>query len=332
MIQSLLTAVYFLLSTVSDLNPPEVQVLIHSGLEFAYVEAFDSAQIYFDEIIEAYPENPAGYFFKAALLQLQMMDHCQFSEEEKYFTLMKKVTRYAEKILKEEENVWAEFYLASSHAYRAVYEGFKNNYLETFQYGVKGGRMLQGIIKKDSTFYDAYLGAGTFEYFWVRAARYLPILKLVGGDVNEAIRKLHVAAEKSYYSGPTARNSLAFVYAEEEQYDRATSIIDSLLSEYPQSKTFLWNKAYLEFKKENYHYAVDLYADLYVLYDAENEKNYSNLAQCKLLIGKCFYELKEKKMAKEALKEVIGFKKHADTYPKIKKYCREAYGLLSRIL
>jgi len=332
MTQSLLTTVYFLLSTVSDLNPPAVQELIKSGLEFAYVEEFDSAQIYFDEVIKTYPENPAGYFSKAALLQLKMMDKCQFSEEEKYFSLMKQATKCAKKILKEEENLWAEFYLASSYAYRAVYEGFKNNYLETFQLGVKGGRMLQGIIKKDSTFYDAYLGAGTFEYFWARAARYLPILKLIGGDVNEAIRKLHVAAKKGLYSGPTARNSLAFIYSEERQYDVATNIIDSLLLEYPGSKTFLWNEAYLEFKKKNYYLAVVLYNNLYTLYDSQNEKNYSNLAQCKLLIGKCFYELKEKEMAKDALKEVIRLKKYADKYPKIKKYCREAYGLLSRIL
>ncbi|UCG92064.1 MAG: hypothetical protein JSV97_13585 [candidate division WOR-3 bacterium] len=320
------------MSTVSDLNPPEVQVLIQSGLELAYVEAFDSAQIYIDEIIEAYPENPAGYFFRAALVQLYMMDACEYSKEKEYLSLIKETTKRAEEILKAEENLWAEFYLASTYAYRAVFEGYKKNYFETFRLGVKGGTMLQGIVRKDSTFYDAYLGAGTYEYFWARAARYLPILKLMGGDINEAIRKLHVAADKSIYAAPTARNSLAFIYGEEGEYDTAIDIIDSLLSEYPESKTFLWNKAFLEFNRENYLLAADLYAQLYARYDAENKKNYSNLAQCKLFVGKCLLELKEKEQARSALKEVIGFKKYSDTYPQIKDYCREAYGMLSRIL
>ena len=320
------------LSTPYDLNTAEVQNLIHNGLEFAYVEEFDSGKVYFDKIIELYPTNPAGYFFKAALLQVKMMDECHFADEKEYLTLVKQAIKYSEKILEEENNLWAKFYLGSSHTYRAVYEGLKNNYLETFKYGVKGGRILQDIIKEDSTFYDAYLGAGFFEYFWARAARYLPILKLMGGDVDEALRKLHIAAEKSLYSGPTTKNYLVFIYGEEGQYDKASNIVDSLLLKYPKSKTFLWSKANLEFKKKDYNMAADLYHDLFVRYDEHNSKNYANLAQCKLFIGKCFYELEEKESAREALKEVVGYKKFSDQYPQIKGYCREAYGLLSRLL
>jgi len=328
-----LPTTYFLLLTASlDLNPPDLQKLVQTGLVFSYVEAFDSASVYFNEVIELYPDNPAGYFFKAALIQLEMMDGCHFDYEKEYFNLMKEVLTISQEIMKCEDNKWAEFYLGSSYAYRAVYEGLKRNYLETFNFGVKGGRMLQSLVKKDSAFYDAYLGCGTFEYFWARAAKYLPILKLAGGNAKEAIRKLHIAAEKSIYSGPTAWNSLVFIYGEERKYDRAASIIDTLLARYPGSKTFLWNKAELEFKKKNYSAAIELYNTLFAKYDAQNDKNYSNLAQCKLYVGKCFYELKIRDSANKSLKEVIGYKAYADRYPKIKEYCREAYALLSKLL
>jgi len=320
----------YLLITAVYLNPPEVQNLIQTGLNFAYVEDFDSASVYFDKVIEDYPDNPAGYFFKAALLQLRMMDGCHFNDEKEYLNLIKKVRTKCEEILNDEENLWAEFYLGSSFAYQAVYEGLKKNYLETFNYGVKGGRILQSIIKRDSLFYDAYLGAGTYEYFWARASRYLPFLKLTGGNVDEAIRKLHIAAEKSLYSGPTAKNSLAFIYGEEKKFEIATKIIDSLLLEYPASKTFHWNKAELEFKKKNYNVSLNTYKWLFDQYF--NNANYANLAQCKLYIGKCYYELENRTESKKALKEVIGYKKYQDKYPKIKEYCREAYSLLSRIL
>jgi tetratricopeptide (TPR) repeat protein len=327
-----LLTVFFLAASGNDINPIEIQELILAGLEYAYVEKFDSSQIYFDTIIELYPDNPAGYFFKAALLQVKMMDECHYNNEKEYLELMKQTITNAEKILKQEQNLWAKFYLASSYTYRAVYEGFKNNYFETFTLGVKGGRMLQDIVREDTTFYDAYLGAGSFEYFWARAARYLPLLKLIGGDVEEALRKLNVAAEKSLYSGPTTQNSLVFICGEEGQYDRATAIADNLLHQYPESKTFLWSKANLEYKKKTYSLAVNLYTDLFKRYDELNKKNYSNLAQCKLLIGKCYYELKEKEKAKEALKDVIYYKKYSDQYPHIEGYSREAYGLLSRLL
>lgn len=331
MIHSIILTVLYFLNASNDLNIVEVECLIQSGLKFAYVENFDSAQICFDQVIALHPENPAGYFFKAALLQLKMMDECQYNKEKEYLSLIKQTIKLAEAILKEENNLWAEYYLGSSYTYRAVYEGLKNNYFETFKYGVKGGRILQNITKKDSTFYDAYLGAGIYEYFWARAARYLPVLKLGGGDVAEALRKLHIAAERSSYSKQTAKNSLVFIYGEEGKYNKADVIIDSLLSVFPEAKTFLWNKADLEFKKKNYLVAADLYNNLFLVYDSQDNRNYSNLAQCKLFIGKCYFELENKEMAKTALKDVIGFKKYSEKYPKIKKYCREAYGLLSRI-
>ncbi len=321
---------YILFAVINDLNPSEVQNRIQLGLQFSYVENFDSAEVYFRSVIDLAPENPAGYFFTSALIQLRMMDGCDYRHEKEYYNLMKQARSLCEKILAQEGNLWAEFYLGSSYAYQAVYEGLKGNYLETFNYGVKAGRILQGIIKKDSLFYDAYLGCGTYEYFWARAGRYLPFLRLGGGNVDEAIKKLHIAAEKSLYAGPTARNSLVFIYGEEKKYDLATTIIDSLLIEYPGSKTFHWNKAELEYKKKSYATALDVYQWLFDHYVTED--NYANLAQCKLYIGKCYLELGNRKQAKTAFKEVIAYKKYQDRYPKISEYCREAYSLLSKIL
>ncbi len=332
MIHFSLLATFFSLFTVTvDLNPPMVQSLLQSGLEFAYTDDYDSAQMHFDKVIKLYPGNPAGYFFKAALIQLKMMDECQYSKEKEYLLLLRQATKCAEQILADEDNLWAEFYVGSCDTYRAVYEALKGNYFETLKYGVKGGRILQRIIKKDSTFFDAYLGAGSYEYFWARAARYLPVLRLAGGDVDEAIRKLHIAAARSAYSGPTAQNSLVFIYAEEGKFTEANDIIDNLLMEYPKGKVFLWNKADLEFKKKNYLVAADFYNKLFAIYNTGNGENYSNLAQCKLLTGKSFYKLGDKQKAKSALRDVIYYKKYSDIFPKIKDYCREAYGLLSRI-
>ncbi len=313
-----------------DLNPKGIQELIKPGLDFSYVENFDSAGCYFRRAIELYPDNPAGYFFLGALMQLEMMDGCRYNREAEYVAVMKQGLQRAEAVLDQEENTWAEFYRANYYVYRAVYEGTKRNYLETFNFGLKGGRMMQSLLKKDSTFYDAYLAAGTFEYFWARASRYLPILKLAGGDHEEAIRKIKVAVQQSCYSGPTAENSLAFIYTEEDNYGEAARYADTLLARYPASKTFLWNKANLEYEKKNYGPAAELYRELFTRY--EPLANYSNLAQCKLLMGACYYELQDEERARQALKDVIAYKNRMKEYPLIKGYVREAYALLSKTM
>ena len=324
------TAILLLIGT--DLNPTEIEGMLRNGLDHAYVENFDSAGFFFKTVINGNPDNPAGYFFYGALLQFKMMDECHYDHEQEYLLLMDQAEKTACRILDKEQNQWAEFYLGSVYTYRAVYEGYKKNYFETFRYGVKGGAILQSMIKQDSTFYDAYLGAGTYEYFWVRAARYLPVLKLTGGNLEKAIHKITIAAQLSKYSAPTALNSLVFIYSEEKQYAAADSVIGTLLNKYPGSRTFLWNKADLAFKKNDFVNALEAYNDLFDRYHDYDPPNYSNLAQCKLQIGKCLLKLGEKALAINSWKEVIAYKQYGDRYPKIKDYCREAYALLSRNL
>ena len=87
----------------------------------------------------------------------------------------------------------------------------------------------------------------------------------------------------------------------------------------------------IEYKEEDFRAALKTYNKLLACYEAEENKNYSNIAQCNLIIGKCHLALNEKDEAREALKDVVRLKPHDDKFPLIKEYCREAYGLLSRI-
>lgn len=320
-----------MLFSADVLNPPELQKTILAGLEYAYTDNYDSAMVFFQNVLNEHPDNPAGYFFSAALVQLEMMDACHYDHEETYFGYLQKAIDKAQAILEQRDDPWAHFYLGSCYTYRAVYEGLKKNYYATFTYGVRGGKILKELIEKNPTFYDAYLGAGTYEYFWARAARYLPILNLGGGDVPEALRKIHLAATSSIYSGPTAYNSLAFMYSEERDYQQADTIINRLLSGHPNARTFLWTKADIEMKQERYGSAATIYRMLHDVYDGLAIPNYANCAQCKLLEGTCYYELNEPDAARDAFKTVISYKMYADRFPMIKDYSREAYGLLARI-
>jgi tetratricopeptide (TPR) repeat protein len=329
-IAALLSGTLLFFST-DDLNPPELQETILAGLQHAYVDNYDSAMVFFQDARTTYPDNPAGFFFSAALVQLEMMDACRDDYEGTYFGYLQQAIEKAQTILEQRDDPWAHFYLGSCYTYRAVYEGLQKNYYATFTYGVKGGKILKELIENDPSFYDAYLGAGTYEYFWARAARYLPILSLGGGDVPEAIRKIHLAATKSIYSGPTAFNSLAFIYSEEKDYARADSIIDRLLIDHPNARVFLWTKADLEMKQERYGSAAAIYGMLHDVYIGLPVPNYANCAQCKLLEGTCYYKSDEPDAARDAFRTVISYKEYADRFPTIKDYSREAYGLLTRI-
>ncbi len=306
-----------------DLNSPQVQDYILKGLEYAYVESFDQAGAWFDSVKNNYPENPAGWFFKAALLQVYMMDGCRNDRETEYYELIDSAIARANKNLDNDQNPWALYYLGSSYTYRAVYEGSKKNYWTAFSLGLKGGKLLKKLIELFPEFYDGYLGAGSFDYFWARASRYLPVLKLVG-DFNKGVEEITIAKNKSIYSRVTAQNALVWIYIQEGKFSNGIPLAEGLLKEYPNSRTFLWSMAGIHMANKKYELAQSYYEKLYAIYDSLDEKNYANMAQSRLYIAKCLFELKKNKEARIACDQVIGFYRHRDQYPQIVSYVNEA--------
>ncbi|MEO0225669.1 MAG: hypothetical protein ABIL05_01825 [candidate division WOR-3 bacterium] len=307
----------------ADLNPPEVQNYIQRGLNFAYVESFESASAWFDSVIINYPNNPAGWFFKAALIQVYMMDACRNDREKEYYHLIDSAVVRAERNLNNGQNPWALYYLGSSYTYRAVYEGVKKNYWTAFSLGLKGGKILKRLIELYPEFYDAYLGAGSFDYFWARASHYLPVLKLVG-DFNKGIEEIKVARDRSIYSQVAAQNALVWIYTQEKNFVEGIKLAEDLLTRYSNSRTFLWSMAGILTASKNHERAIFYYQRLYNIYDSLNEKNYANLAQTKLCIARSFFEIKKNKEARQACDQVISFYRYHRQYPQIIDYVNEA--------
>ncbi len=315
--------IYLLLLFNVDLNPPPLQTQLLNGLKYAYVESFEQAQVYFDSAKTVYPGNPAGWFFKAALIQVYMMDACKNDREAEYYELIDSVIMIATRIIEKEENPWAQYYLGSAYTYKAVYDGSKRNYWSAFTLGLKGGKILKRLIEIYPDFYDAYLGAGSYDYFWARASRYLPVLKLVG-DFTKGVEEIKVAMEKSIYSRVTAQNALVWIYTQEGKPGEGLEMAEKLLKNYPRSRTFLWSMGGILVANKKYQQALPTYETLYAIYDSLNVKNYANLAQSKLYIAKCLFELKKFKECRKACDDVIFFYRYRDAFPQIIDYVNEA--------
>lgn len=309
-----------------DLNPPEIEPLVLNGLRYAYTESFDSAAVWFDSIQRVYPENPSGWFYKAALVQVYMMDGCRTDRELEYSQLIDSTIAKATRYLGDGSNPWAQYYLGSAHMYSAIHEGSKKNYWAAFSLGMKGGKMLKKLIETYPEFYDAYLGAGSFDYFWARASRYLPVLKLIG-DFTKGVEEIKVARAKGAYSRITAQNALVWIYTQEGKYAEGLRLADDLVAQYPSSRTFLWSRAGIRYANRKYEDALADYERLYAIYDAAAEKNYANLAQGKLYAGKCLFELGRLKESRQACDAVLGFYRYRDRYPQINDYVNEAKAL-----
>lgn len=316
-----MNAVLFLLAT--DLNPPGAESLILKGLEYAYVESFAQADAWFDSVRRTWPDNPAGWFFKAALLQVYMMDGCRTDREAEYYELIDSTVEKASRIAGSEKNPWAQYYLGSASTYRAVFEGSKKNYWVAFSLGMKGGKIMKRLIENYPEFYDAYLGAGSYDYFWARASRYLPVLRLVG-DFTKGATEITAAMNKSTYSKITGQNALVWIYTQEGRFTEGIELARDLVKDYPNSRTFLWSMGGIFLASKQYEDAIGVFERLYSIYDSLNEKNYANLAQCRLYVARCLFELDRTEECLKTCDEVIGFYRYRSSFPQITNYVNEA--------
>ncbi|MFZ8834624.1 MAG: hypothetical protein ACO2O5_10580, partial [Candidatus Caldipriscus sp.] len=116
----------------------EIDSLIKVLLDFTYRENYGAALAIADEIIQKYPQEPDGYFFKAAIYDYYMEDYHTDKYSDKFFSNMeiaeKKAKAKLNSLTDPKERAWMNFYIASAAGYRAMRAGREGNYIVALKY------------------------------------------------------------------------------------------------------------------------------------------------------------------------------------------------------
>ncbi len=292
----------------TNLFPSQIDSLIIQGLSYSYLQDYKRASETFEKIKELAPDNPAGYFFTAALWQLYMVDFNLPSKEDIFYSNMDKAISLSKEIIKREpDNPYGYFYLGTAYIYRFTYEGWRERYWRAYRNGSRGVKELKRCLKIKPDLYDAYLGLGTYEYFGSRANRYVGGIKLFG-DPEKGIRELRLAAEKGRYFNITAQHSLSWALTQEKRPEQAEPYTLRLLERYPKNRIFRWQLSQIYIEEKRYKKAIEVLRD----YLDEIVKNYpwalSNIAHSKTHLAKAYLGLGDYNRALELCREVQKFK------------------------
>jgi hypothetical protein len=101
----------------------------------------------------------------------------------------------------------------------------------------------EDVIEKDSSFFDAYVGIGTYYYWRSRKTAFLRWLPFVSDDRQLGIQMLITGAEKSIYNRFTAISTLVSIYLDAEEYWQVEEWSRRGLKFYPENRVFLWGLA-----------------------------------------------------------------------------------------
>ncbi len=247
-------------------------------IDLATMQQHGSALARAVEFQNKWPDHPAGYFFHAAALQSKMLDFEKYHESDQFFQLTRKVLKLsARDIRKHPDNPWPYFFAGGAYGYDAFMHGRLNNLYKAFQNGWNSIRALENCLKADSTNYDAYLGIGTYKYYRSAMSKTLSWLPFVKDERDLGIRMIERAIARGRFSKAAGMNGLMWIFVHEKQYEKAMALADSALRAFPGSRYFLWGKAAIAFKQENWQLADSLYSHILTTYTDEQDSPYNSM-------------------------------------------------------
>ena len=80
----------------------------------------------------------------------------------------------------------------------------------------------------DSTFYDAYVGLGAYHYYKTKMAENFLWLPFISDRREEGIAQIKKTIDHGFLASYNARESLLRIYFNEQKYEQAVALADSL--------------------------------------------------------------------------------------------------------
>lgn len=220
---------------------PELRSRITAGIEKTIVNDFSGARELYRELISQYPEEPVGYFYYAAALQAEMLDREDYRNSEEFRRYIRSALEKAEEQRKlRPQDAWLYFYEGSAYLYLSFMESKLGKWWPAYRHARKGASKLEDALRIDSTLTDAYLGIGSFKYWKSSKAGMLTFLPFFSDERAKGIRLVRKAIRRGLFVKWIARDQLAWILLDSQQYHQAIALARENLSAFPDSRFFKW--------------------------------------------------------------------------------------------
>jgi len=270
---------------------------ISSGLEALYNFNFKSSDKAFENIITSYPDNPAGYHYKSISHLWFYLDSKNETDLSDFISLTDTVIEKANAILKDDSSdVFCLYILGSAYANRTFAFTRDESYFDAVIAARKFHLCFNELLRKDSLYYDAFMGKGLFNFAISQAPQtWSWAINLAGmtGDKQVGLTNLEIASKKGKLSRVDAQFYLSQVYSEFLlKYQPAKKILSELTFRYPKNLLFKFALANLQVKTFDLSNASRNYKSVFTSKDTNfiQLKNYASLALGDILYSQGDYD------------------------------------------
>ncbi len=223
----------------------------------------------------------------------------------KVYAALSKAENIADSLLElHDSTVWNLYQKALVLGYWAYFEGLKENYFSAYDYGRKSLSYFDKCLEIDSTFSDALIANGIFDYWISDKLSWFP---LISDKREQAIKTLKYAVVKSSYHQNLGISQLFWILMNEKNFPEARNLIASESDKYPRNRYLLQAYANVE-RKFDLNHSLSLYQK--VLFLTEQMPFYNRIYKIVLLhkIAMVRLSLNERKESLEICDNILSIK------------------------
>ncbi len=281
---SFIGIILLLCSNVFIYSQSDLNARISIGMESLYNFNFKSSERIFDNIINNYPDNPAGYYYKSISHLWFFLDNKNETELDVFISLTDSAIEKSESILNEDStDLFILYVIGSTYVNRTFAYTRDENYFDAVLSARKFRFYFDELLSFDSLYYDAYMSKGLFDFAISQAPQtWSWALNLAGmtGNIQEGLDCIEVASEKGKFSKIDAEFYLSQIYSEFLlKYRPANKILVELNSRFPKNLLFRFAIANLQVKTFDLNIATRNYRSVYSSSDTNmiQLKNYAGM-------------------------------------------------------
>jgi tetratricopeptide (TPR) repeat protein len=175
------------------------------------------------------PNNPLGHFLTGAICQIisEKFRNDSF-EEEIDENLERAIDLCDDRTEDAPDNPDWYFIAGASYGYRGLDRALHGGWWGAFRDGMRCKSNLNKAIELDSTYYDAYLGLGSYYYYRTIKSKDFLWLPFISDNREKGMAQIKKAIDFGHLSPNIARQSFLRIYLIEKRYNDLISLSDSL--------------------------------------------------------------------------------------------------------
>jgi len=225
-------------------SEPELLTELVAAQEASHQGDMGAADSLSRSLISRWPENPTGYYARAALVQIRTMG-CQgvLLQKELRENLQKAVETGTERIRQHPEDTWARYILGLALGLEGVLAVREGSLWQAYRKATRSVDELEEVLRRDPSFADAWLPLGTYHFWRGEALKRWVWLPFISDTRAQGIAEMRRAAQEGRTTKVSAQSMLLWALLMTDQYEEALRISGPLVERYPANRSFLWARA-----------------------------------------------------------------------------------------